>query len=131
MVMKQTIFVLSLLGAPSAALSERQSLHPVAVQAAEAAVLGRWSGQLFGRALTFEFKRDAAGVSGGMLLPSKRSVPFENVVLKDGRLHFALIANTQPPGMFTMAPDGTGKFLVGQVVFGDAVLPLRWERAQP
>lgn len=127
--MRHIIIVLALLVAPSSVLSEQQSVRSVAAQeGSEALALGLWTGQLFGRELTFEFKRDADGVAGGMLLPSKRSVPFENVVLKDGKLHFALLANTQPPGVFTMAPDATGNFLVGQVVFGDAVVPLKWER---
>ncbi|CAN1554668.1 hypothetical protein MCEREM21A_02339 [Sphingomonadaceae bacterium] len=130
--MKQTFIVLALIGAPSAAVSEEQGARPVATQAGpETAALGLWSGQLFGRDLNFEFKREGAGVTGSMLLPSKRLVPFENVVLKDGKLSFALIANTQPPGMFTMTPDATGNFLVGQVVFGDAIVTLKWERLRP
>ncbi|MBX9644703.1 MAG: hypothetical protein K2W91_11455 [Novosphingobium sp.] len=96
----------------------------------QTSVIGSWTGAMFNGEFTFEFSNSDKGLIGRLKSnPNGKWLPLENVTFTNGTLLFDL--NSQPRSSFSLKPDASGKFLVGNVIIGqekDLPMPLRVER---
>lgn len=101
----------------------------IAAPAPAPSVAGTWEGPFLGYTFTFEFKRTGNGWTGRYQSDKAyKWVELHNLEVADGTIRFTVIS--QPPSVYMLKVDATGKALTGSVQIGQyPVIPLDLTRA--
>jgi hypothetical protein len=85
---------------------------PASAQVAPPIVVGTWKGLFLGYNFTFEFNHDAGAWTGRYRSDKgNKWADIKDIVVTGDTLRFSIVS--QPPSVFTLKIDGSGKTLIG------------------